>query len=195
MKKQLQDCLDTFDKCISYVKLKSMSISQPLSEVRTVAGEITDLPVVIKPPIGNQGNGVELIKTKDDFINLEREYFEKYGRLLIQAYIPESKGSDKRLIIVDDECVASMKRTASSGDFRANLHQGGSAVSYEPNTEEVKLAVGACSALGIRFAGVDIIDSQKGPLVLEVNPSPGFGISDIVGFDVAEAVIKKMYTV
>lgn len=187
--------LRAFDKCLSYKILDDSEVAQPKSEVRTQAGAMPELPVVIKPPIGNQGNGVELVRSGDQFRALEEKYLDEYGRLLVQSYIPESKGSDKRLIIVEGVCVAAMTRKAAAGDFRANLHQGGSATGYAPTQQEVALAVKACQVLGLQFAGVDIIDSQQGPLILEVNPSPGLGISEFVGFDVAEAVLQKIYNV
>lgn len=194
-KSLLTSNLVAFDKCLSYKILEENEVSQPQSEVRTLSGAIPTLPVVIKPPFGNQGNGVELIKTEEGFRSFEAEYLDKYGQLLVQSYIPESKGSDKRLIIAQGALVAAMKRSAVVGDFRANLHQGGSASQYDPTDQEVALAIKACQVLGLQFAGVDIIDSDNGPLILEVNPSPGLGISKVVGFDVAGAVLKKMFNV
>ena len=188
----LTNNLQAFDKCISYQKLADSKIPMPNSVVVTSSTQKGIVPVVIKPPIGNQGGGVQLVKTALDFEREKTKYLNMYGQFLAQEYIQESQGSDKRLVVANGVVVASMKRTAASNDFRANLHQGGSAVSYEPTNRERGLAIQACEALGIELAGVDIIDSRRGPLVLEVNPSPGFGISDVVGYDVAQAVIEAL---
>lgn len=186
----LKNNLQAFDKCISYQRLADLNVPMPSSVIITSNSESSAVPVVIKPPVGNQGGGVQLIQTTSDFKRERLKYLQSYGQFLAQEYIPESQGSDKRLVVVGGTVIAAMKRTAAEGDFRANLHRGGTAVTYEPTAVEVTLAIKACEVLGIQLAGVDIIDSHRGPLVLEVNPSPGFGISEVVGFDVAHQVIK-----
>ena len=109
----------------------------------------------------------------------------------MQEFIEESKGTDKRLILVGETCIAAMRRTSQTDDFRANLHLGGAMETYAPTAQEVAYAVSATKAFNLRFAGVDIIDSRRGPLVLEINPSPGFSIQAVSSNDIAEEVIKQ----
>lgn len=181
--------LSAFDKCESYNILSSRGVAMPKSRVINDSNSSPFMPVVIKPAIGNQGNGVVLARSDEDYLRIARDYLSD-GRFLAQEYIAESKSSDKRLIVANGTVLAAMKRTAAEGDFRANLHLGGSAQIYTPSSQEVKQAVDACVALDLRLGGVDIIDSNSGPLVLEVNPSPGFGISGIIGMDVAKKVVQ-----
>ena len=187
----LERVLVAFDKCRSYEVLHDAGVAMPQTNIITSVHEKPAfLPCVVKVAVGNQGKGVFLVETQRDFENIIERCLAD-GNCLYQEYIPESKGSDKRLIICNGDFIAAMQRTASGTDFRANLHLGGTATAYNPTQEEIALAVKAVSALGINFAGVDLIDSRRGPLVLEVNPSPGFAIGAISGIDVAQEVIAR----
>ncbi len=192
--KQLQSVLTGFDKIKTYEILISHDVPTPKSSIITCLTPVETLsfPLVLKVPHGNRGIGVELIKNKEEFAKKAEELFAVSPKLLSQEYIEESQGSDKRVIVAGDKIIAAMKRTADSGDFRANLHQGGAAIAHKPTEEEKRIAVAANRSLNLDFSGVDIIDSNKGPLVLEVNPSPGFGISELVGFNVAARVIEEL---
>lgn len=193
--KELTNVLTSFDKCLTYDLLHSEKIPMPRTILMQKGGKHDapfDFPLILKIPCGNQGLGVELIKTYDEYNRILAEMFVHNDRVLCQEFIAESQGSDKRIIVAGDEVIASMKRIAAKGDFRANLHQGGTAEKYTPTEDEKKMAISSLEILGLGYAGVDIIDSVRGPLVLEVNPSPGFGISDVVGKDVADGVIKAM---
>ncbi len=190
---QLQAVLQAFDKIESHKILSRSGAPVPLSE--SITEDFSDyysFPFVLKVPRGNRGEGVELVSNDTELATAKRDLFSISSTVLMQEYVAESRGSDKRIIVAGGQVVASMLRTAADGDFRANLHQGGSGTVYSPSSEEARIAVAACDALGLQFAGVDIIDSSRGPLVLEVNPSPGLALSSVVGFDVAQKVIKTL---
>jgi len=193
---QTLDCMMiAFDKYLSYELLSSVGIPTPNTLIikkgnnRDIPSE---LPVILKVPCGNRGFGVELIKTISEYNETVDKMLRDNDYVLCQEYIAESKGCDKRIIIACGEVIASMKRTATEGSFKANLHQGASAEKYSPTELEKELAIKSTKNLGLDYAGVDIIDSLRGPLVLEVNPSPGFKISDIVGYDVPDKIINTM---
>ena len=113
--------------------------------------------------------------------------------ILVQEFIGEAKGEDIRAIVVGNKVVASMKRKAKPGDFRANIHLGGSSKKYKLTPEEEKTAITAAKALGLSVAGVDMIQSERGTLVIEVNSSPGLqGIETTSEIDVASAIIEFM---
>ena len=116
-----------------------------------------------------------------------------YANFLVQEFIAEAKGADLRCFVVGDRVVAAMRREAPAGDFRSNLHRGGSAKKVRPSRAEVETAVRSARILGLGVAGVDLIRSDRGPLVLEVNSSPGLeGIEAVTGIDVAGAVVEHV---
>ena len=113
--------------------------------------------------------------------------------ILVQEFIKEANGQDIRCFVIDGKVVASMQRQAEKGEFRANLHQGGRASKIKITTEERKLALKAAKVLNLVVAGVDIIRSNKGPLLLEVNSSPGLeGIENATGKDIADHMIRAI---
>jgi ribosomal protein S6--L-glutamate ligase len=148
-------------------------------------------PLVIKLLEGTQGKGVVLAETAaaaesviDAFRDLD-EYF------LVQEFIKEAGGSDIRCFVVGKKVVAAMMRKAKAGEFRSNLHRGGSAIEVKLSPEERKTATRAADAMGLSVSGVDIIRSKHGPLVIEVNSSPGLeGIEKTTGIDVAAEIIQ-----
>lgn len=150
-------------------------------------------PLVIKLLEGTQGKGVVLAETTqaaesviDAFRDLD-EYF------LVQEFIKEAEGADIRCFVVGGKVVASMMRKAKAGEFRSNLHRGGTASAIKLTPEERKSAIRASDAMGLNVAGVDIIRSKHGPLVLEVNSSPGLeGIEKSTDIDVAEIIIEHI---
>jgi ribosomal protein S6--L-glutamate ligase len=114
-----------------------------------------------------------------------------YAQFVVQEFIAEAKGADLRCFVVGDRVVAAMKRQAPKGDFRSNLHRGGQAKGVKPTALEQETAIRAAQSLGLGVAGVDLIRSARGPLVLEVNASPGLeGIEEASGVDVAGAVVE-----
>ena len=113
--------------------------------------------------------------------------------MLIQEYIREAEGRDLRIIVVGNRCVAAMERTAAEGEFRANLHRGGSAAPISLDRKTQELALAAAKAHGLSVAGVDILHSTRGPLLLEVNSSPGLeGIENTTSVDIAGEIIRLL---
>ncbi len=148
-------------------------------------------PLVIKLLEGTQGKGVILAETDKAAQSVIEAFRELDEYLLVQEYISEAQGSDIRCFVVGDKVVASMMRQAKKGEFRSNLHRGGTAISIKLTEEEKATALAAAKAVGLNIAGVDIIRSNRGPLVLEVNSSPGLeGIQKTTQKDVAGMIIK-----
>ncbi len=157
---------------------------------------IGGFPFVMKQLESAQGNGVFLIKDRkhaQEIITLHQKANKKF---LIQEYIAESNGADIRAFIVGNQVVAAMKRQAQNGDFRSNLHQGGKAEPIELTAEQQQTALTATKTMGLSVAGVDMIQSKRGPLVLEVNASPGLeGIEKTTKTNIAEKIIVQLQTI
>lgn len=152
-----------------------------------------DLPVIIKLATGTHGNGVVLAETKKAAKSALQAFYlynEDGTNILLQEYIKESAGTDIRAFVVGSRIVASMKRQSLTDDFRSNLHKGGEGVTVKLTPEERKIAITATKAMGLHIAGVDFMRSNRGPLVLEVNASPGFGIEKVTGRNVSEKIIE-----
>ena len=147
-------------------------------------------PHVIKLNEGTQGAGVMLTEKPSASRSVVEALRGLYANFLVQEFVEEAKGADLRCFVVGDRVVAAMKRQAPKGDFRSNLHRGGSAKGVRPSAIEQDVAIRAAHALGLGVAGVDLIRSKRGPLVLEVNASPGLeGIEAAAEVDVAGSVI------
>ncbi|MBB63896.1 MAG: 30S ribosomal protein S6--L-glutamate ligase [Waddliaceae bacterium] len=157
--------------------------------IRMVGGA----PLVIKLLEGTQGVGVVLAETKKAAESVIQAFIGLNANIIVQEYIKESNGSDIRCLVVGEKVVAAMKRTAGPGEFRSNLHRGGTAQLVKPSKEEKAAAVLAAKTMGLSLAGVDMLRSERGPLILEVNSSPGLeGIEKATGLDVAGMIIKYM---
>ncbi len=149
------------------------------------------LPVIIKLIRGTQGRGVYLAAQMRTVATILKTVHRLKEQVLVQEFIEESQGSDIRIIVVGNRCVAAMKRTAAKGDFRSNLHRGGTAVPAALGMDARKLATTAAHAHGLGVAGVDILMSNRGPLLLEVNSSPGLeGIETTTKVDIASEIIR-----
>lgn len=147
-------------------------------------------PVVIKLLEGTQGIGVVLAETKKAAESVLDAFYGLKTNILIQEFIKESKGSDVRAFVVDGKVVGAMKRTGKEGDFRSNLHRGGKAEAIKLTKLERQTAILAAKSLGLGVAGVDMLQSNRGPLVMEVNSSPGLeGIERSTGIDIASKII------
>jgi ribosomal protein S6--L-glutamate ligase len=188
---ELNNVLRAFDKRDTFTILASASIPIPASWLIRSDEEFAGKTFVIKIPKGNQGRGVELIHNQGELDAFFAAY-EGETEFLAQEFISEARAKDKRLFVVGNRVIAAMQRTSTSDDFRANLHLGGEGQAYTPTNEEQTMALQSIKAFGLKYGGVDIIDSNRGPLVLEVNPSPGFGISEITGVNVTYEVIKSL---
>ena len=150
-------------------------------------------PVVIKLLEGTQGLGVVLAENKKAAQSVIEAFNGLHARIIIQEFIKESKGSDIRAFVVNGEVVGAMKRQAKQGEFRSNLHRGGMATLYKLNRQEKHAAVTAARKLGLGVAGVDMLPSNRGPLVVEVNSSPGLeGIEGATGVDIAGKIIAYL---
>lgn len=188
-KKLLARILDAFDKSIQLQKLHEGQIPMPATRIIHDVSALADwVPCVLKQPAGNQGDGVFLVHEASEMVELAQRLIDTAGSCIQQEYIHMRPASDKRLFVVGDKVVAAMRRTAKGDDFRSNLHQGGAADPYVPLPEESEVAVSAATCLKLPFCGVDIIDGSTGPLVLEVNPSPGFAVAEISGISVPDMI-------
>jgi len=151
-------------------------------------------PHVIKLNEGTQGAGVMLTEKPSSSRSVVEALRGLYATFLVQEFVAEAQGSDLRCLVVGERVVAAMRREAPEGDFRANLHRGGSASAAEPTPRERALAVRAAQVLGLGVAGVDLVESARGPLVLEVNASPGLeGVEAVSGVDVAGEIIDFVH--
>lgn len=157
-------------------------------EVLELAG---GAPVVIKLLEGTQGIGVVLADTKRSATSVVEAFRGAGVNILLQEFIKEAGGTDIRAIVVGGKVIAAMKRTGAEGDFRSNLHRGGSAQLIKLSPEERATAVRAAKAMGLNVCGVDMLRANHGPVVMEVNSSPGLeGVEKATGLDVAGKIIE-----
>lgn len=186
--------------------LSGAGIGMPITGFARQTKDVDDLikmvggaPLVIKLLEGTQGIGVVLAETRKAASSVIEAFYGLGNNILIQEYIKESRGSDIRVLIVDGRVVGAMKRTAKEGEFRSNLHRGGSAAIIKLTKLERETALKAAAELGLTVCGVDMLQSDRGPLVLEVNSSPGLeGIEKATGKDIALTIIEfleKKYTI
>jgi len=148
-------------------------------------------PCIIKLLEGTQGIGVILAENHKAAKSVIEAFMKLNAAMLVQEFIKEAKGADIRAFVVDGQVVGAMKRQAKEGEFRSNLHQGGSATLIDLSAEERSTAIKAAKKLGLGIAGVDMLQSDRGPLVMEVNSSPGLeGIENATGVDVAGKIIE-----
>ena len=149
--------------------------------------------VVLKTLVGMQGTGVELYEETNTALNKLKMLKQVGEKALVQDFIAETRGQDIRAFVIGDQVAASMQRTTGNGDFRANLHQGGKAESIELTEEEKQIAIQATKAIGLDVAGVDLIRTKQGPMILEVNASPGLeGIETVSGKDIAGMMVDYL---
>lgn len=188
------------DKLFSLQLLLKHGVSIPTTGFANSPMETEDLidmvggaPLIVKLLEGTQGRGVVLAETRKAGESVINAFKALRANLLVQEFIKEADGTDLRCFVVEGKVVASIMRTAAPGEFRANLHQGGSATVAKITREERLLATKAAKVLGLKVAGVDIIRSKNGPLLLEVNSSPGLeGIEGATGKDIAGMMISSI---
>ena len=186
------------DKLRCHQLLAAQGIGLPVTVFGDNPDDTVDLlsmlgppPHVIKLNEGTQGAGVMLTEKLSASRGVIETLRGLYAHFLVQEFIAEAKGADLRCFVVGSQVVAAMRRQAPKGDFRSNLHRGGSAHAVKVSKAEVDAAVRAAQVLGLGVAGVDLIRSKRGPLVLEVNSSPGLeGIEAASGVDVAGRIIE-----
>lgn len=188
------------DKLRSLQLLSKAGVGIPKTVFSRNTADIDDLleqvggtPVIIKLARGTHGNGVVLAESKKAAKSVLQAFYlhnEDGTNILLQEFVEESAGEDIRVLVVGGRVVASMKRQSLDDDFRSNLHQGGEGTSVKLSDEEKKTALKAAKAMGLPICGVDLMRSSRGPLVLEVNSSPGLGgIEKVTGRNVAGKII------
>jgi len=149
-------------------------------------------PVVVKVLKGSQGTGVLLLRDRDQAMRFARIAWAERQNVLLQEFVATPDGSDLRVVVLGGEVVAAMSRVPASGDFRSNLHRGSRARPVDPNPAVSDLAVQAARVVGLDLAGVDLLASDVGPRLLELNPSPGLeGIERTTGLDVAARIAAR----
>ncbi|MGY4516859.1 30S ribosomal protein S6--L-glutamate ligase [Lysobacter sp. HA18] len=186
------------DKLRAHQLLAAEGIRMPVTVFGDNPDDTSDLlnllgasPHVIKLTESSQGTGVILAEKLSASRGITEALRGLYANFLVQEFIAEAKGADLRCFVVGDKVIAAMRRQAPAGEFRSNLHRGGTAVGVKPTKAEVEVAVRATEVLGLGVAGVDLIRSDRGPLVLEVNASPGLeGIEKASGKDVAGEIVR-----
>lgn len=188
------------DKLLAHQKLAQARIPMPVTafanspkvtqDLINLAGEA---PLVVKLQESTQGRGVVLAETRKAAESLIDAFRGLEANFLVQSFVEEASGADTRLLVVGNKVVGAMQRRAKEGDFRSNLHRGGSAISITPTREQIRIARKAVRQLGLSVAGVDLLDSANGPVVLEVNSSPGLeGIETSNNLDIASLMIKHI---
>ncbi len=160
-------------------------------DIDSVIEAIGGAPCVVKLLEGTQGIGVILAENQKAAKSVIEAFLKLDASILVQEFIKESRGADIRVFVVDGQIVGAMKRQAKEGEFRSNLHRGGNATVIQLSSEERAIAIKAAKKLGLDIAGVDLLQSDRGPLVMEVNSSPGLeGIEGATGLDIAGKIIE-----
>lgn len=188
------------DKLLAHQRLASAGIGTPLTTFAHSPKDTKDLidlagaaPIVLKLLTSTQGRGVVLAETRKAAESLVDAFRGLEANFLVQEFVREAAGADVRCLVIGSKVVGAMKRQAAEGEFRSNLHRGGSARRIKLSPEERRTAVRAARTLGLSLAGVDILQSEKGPAVLEVNSSPGLeGIETATRKDIAGIVIEHL---
>jgi len=186
------------DKLRSLQLLSRKGIGLPITGFAHDPDDTQDLikmvggaPLVIKLLEGTQGIGVVLAETKKAAESVIEAFMGLKANIMVQEYIKEAGGADIRCLVIGDKVVATMMRQAPPGEFRSNLHRGGSASLIKITPTERATAVKAAKVMGLNVAGVDILRSERGPLIMEVNSSPGLeGIETATGKDIASMIIE-----
>jgi ribosomal protein S6--L-glutamate ligase len=160
------------------------------ADLDDILEQVGGAPVIIKVARGTHGNGVVLAETRKAAKAVMQAFYVEGVSFIVQEYVEESAGTDIRAFVVNGKVVASMMRQSLNDDFRSNLHQGGEGTTVKLTEDERKTAQRAAKAMGLPICGVDMMRSDRGPLVLEVNSSPGFGIEKVTGRNVAEKIIE-----
>lgn len=175
----------------SGVGLPKTAFTNYSKEEKNLVEVVGGAPLVIKLLEGTQGVGVVLAETKKAAQSVIEAFHNLKARVIVQEFIKEAKAADIRAFVVNGEVVGAMKRQGKEGEFRSNLHQGGSATVVKLSRAEKSAALKATQAMGLSIAGVDMLQSSRGPLILEVNSSPGLeGIEKATNVDIAGKIIQ-----
>lgn len=175
------------------IQLPRTGFAHDVYDSRDLIGLVGGAPLIVKLLEGTQGRGVVLAETTQAAESVIDAFRELKADFLVQEFVRDVNGSDVRCFVVGNKVVAAMQRTAAKGEFRANLHRGGSAQAATLSRSERTAALNAAHALGLTVAGVDMLRSARGPLVLEVNSSPGLeGIENACALDIAGPIIEHI---
>ncbi|WP_162063361.1 30S ribosomal protein S6--L-glutamate ligase [Vibrio taketomensis] len=186
------------DKLRSMQLLSRQGVGMPITGFASKPDDVKDLlemvggaPVVIKLLEGTQGIGVVLAETRKAAESVVEAFMGLKANIMVQEYIKEAGGADIRCFVIGDKVIAAMKRQGAEGEFRSNLHRGGTASLVKITPQERRTAVAAAKIMGLNVAGVDLLRSERGPLVMEVNSSPGLeGIEAATGKDIAGMIVE-----
>lgn len=186
------------DKLHSLQLLSRTGVGLPITGFANSPDDIADLinmvggaPLVIKILDGTQGIGVVLVETEQAATSVIQAFLNLDTHIIVQEYIQEAQGADLRCFVIDGKVVAAMERKAKINEFRSNIHRGGTAQLTKITSEERTMAVRAAKIIGLNVAGVDLLRSKRGPLVMEVNASPGLEtIEKVTGKNIAGLIIK-----
>ncbi|QCK16441.1 30S ribosomal protein S6--L-glutamate ligase [Mangrovivirga cuniculi] len=197
-----QSLVRSRDKLRSFQVLSRAGLGLPKTvftnysrDVESIIEQVGGAPLIIKLLEGTQGLGVVLAETRKAASSVLEAFNGLKARVIVQEFISEAKGADIRAFVVDGRVVGAIKRQGKQGEFRSNLHRGGTAEVIELSREEEIAAVRAARSLKLGVAGVDMLQSERGPLIIEVNSSPGLeGIEKATGKDVAGEIIKFIET-
>lgn len=184
------------DKLRSLQLLAKNGIGIPKTVFAREAADLDDVleqvggaPVIIKVARGTHGNGVVLAETRKAAKAVMQAFYVEGVSFIVQEFVSESAGVDIRAFVVNGKVVGSMLRQSLDDDFRSNIHQGGEGIDVKLTVEERRTAIRAAKSIGLPICGVDLMRSERGPLVLEVNASPGFYIEKVTGVNIAGAVL------
>ena len=177
----------------NHIPVPTTALIRDWRDVERAIRQVGGVPCVIKAPEGTQGTGVYLAHTEREASEIAWKVLEDTERVLVQEYIQESHGRDVRVLVVGGKVVAAMRRRAHGREFRSNFHLGGSVESIELPDDYARIACKAARLLGLDVAGVDLLESARGPLLLEVNSSPGLeGIEKATGINVAGHIMAHV---
>ena len=185
------------DKLRSMQILAEAGINMPVTgfashtkDIEGVIESVGSTPLVMKLLQGTQGQGIVLAETRKAAESVMSAFRQLDADIMVQEYIKESSGTDIRAFVIGNRVVAAMRRIAPEGEFRSNLHRGASVEKITLTSEENQIAIRAANILGLNIAGVDLMRSDRGPLILEVNSSPGLqGIETCTNIDIASQII------
>jgi ribosomal protein S6--L-glutamate ligase len=175
------------------IQIPTTYFSNDLFFAKKIVQNKLGYPFIIKVLEGTQGLGVYLVKDEENATEILSHFMAKKTKIMLQEYIAEFSGKDLRVFVVGNKIVATMMRIAGGDDFRSNLHRGGRGEKVELTPDEKAMAINSVKALNLQVAGVDILRSKKGPMVIEVNSSPGLeGIERVSEMPVAEEIIDLL---
>jgi len=188
------------DKLLAHQMLARFGVGMPVTAFASAATDLAHVmeivggaPLVVKLLQGSQGRGVVLAESDQAARSVISAFQDLDAPFLVQEFVAEAKGADIRLLVVGGKVVAAMKRQARAGEFRSNLHRGGTAEPVKPTREEKDAAIRAVRIMGLQVAGVDLLRSKTGPKILEVNSSPGLkGVEAVTGEDIAGLIIRHI---